>query len=964
MLPAIRPLAPGRHQPLRSIAAIGLVLAVSAALVPFLPRVFGRAAAATLGVSVSGNHLVDASGATLTLHGVNESGTEFACDQSGTPTSRGWSIYGGQPLAQAATYAAVAAWHANAVRVPLNEDCWLGINGVNPAYGGATYIAAIQAEVAAIHQSGLVAILDLHWTAPGAWAAVAQNPVPDQDHSPAFWSSVATTFKADPAVVFDLFNEPFIYGSYTTADPWTCWLDGCQFTQFVSGGQVGPAGQATGYTTAYVWQSAGMQELVNDVRAAGATQPVLVNGLDWSNDDSGWLAHAPTDPAHQLVVGAHIYPGELCDTTACWDGVYPALSGAYPVIVGETGDHATTAVSSFFATFLGYADAHGWSYLAWTWNPWANPDDVLITDWAGTPNVGEGAAYKQHLAAFPPPIPLPLPTSTSTPTPAASATPAPSGSGSGSTARIRGGINAEPSMRPWRYVGANPDSWWCAVPNCYQNADPSVTINRELTLIHGLGAANVRLEFPWYLLEPQRGSFDWTRADMIFAAAATHGVQIQPILVFTPAWAGSNTTVAPAAADFSAFVTAFVHRYDAQLSVVEMWNEPDDGHYWNSGEAAYISSILSPGYAAVKAVDPRVQVEMGAPVNDSGSCCTWLDGLLNAGAPFDIAAYHNYVGTAISEAGTYQQHLAAHGRGTTPIWLGEYGVQENSLSDTNQQSLFTSVLTSSAPLAMAQWYNLRDDNAMNCCPMAVAVSAYWGLVQHDDVTLKQGYSVMQSLLTGQSAGTSTASPTPAPVSGPVGPVASPTPTATPSPTVDPTQGSAPSGTLVYSDNFDGDAAGSTPAGWSAGTGWSVSQEHGSHDYRHSGSSGSTVASVAMPNDFDVAMDVALSAWGSESVELQLRRTDGVGHYSVRFSGGSTVAFGKVADGNWTTLASSNVNYGNKWQHLDVRASGSTFSVTLNGSSLFSVSDSSFGSGGMALWANDPFAFDNLAVRSL
>jgi hypothetical protein len=486
-----------------------------------------------------------------------------------------------------------------------------------------------------------------------------------------------------------------------------------------------------------------------------------------------------------------------------------------------------------------------------------------------------------------------------------------------------------------------------------------------------LGAANVRLEFPWYLLEPQRGTFDWSRADTIFAAAATHGVQIQPILVFTPAWAGSSTTAAPAAADFSAFVTAFVHRYDAQLSVVEMWNEPDDGNYWNSGEAAYISSILSPGYAAVKAVDPRVQVEMGAPVNDSGSCCSWLDGLLNANAPFDIAAYHNYVGTAVSEAGTYQQHLAAHGRGATPIWLGEYGAQENSLGDTSQQSLFTSVLTSSAPLAMAQWYNLRDDNAMTCCPMAVAVSAYWGLVQHDDVTLKQGYSVMQSLLAGQSAGGTsapapTASPTPAPIAGPVAPVATPTPTpiSTPPPTAGPSPSSAPSGTLVYSDNFEGDAAGSTPAGWSAGTGWSVSQEHGSHDYRHSGSSGSTVASAAMPSDFDLAMDVSLSAWASESVELQLRSTDGVGHYSLRFSGGNTVAFGKAASGTWTTLASSNVNYGSRWQHLEVRATGSTFSVILNGSSLFTVSDTSFGSGGIGLWANDPFAFDNLAVQSL
>src|SRR5438445_9334993 len=151
MMPAIRLRTSVGPRVLRRLGLAALALGLSAAALPAVPGLFGRPVAATLGVSVSGNHLVDGSGATVTLHGVNVSGTEFACDQSGTPSSPGWSIYGGQPLDQPATYAAVASWHANAVRVPLNEDCWLGINGVNPAYGGANYIAAIKTEVAAIH---------------------------------------------------------------------------------------------------------------------------------------------------------------------------------------------------------------------------------------------------------------------------------------------------------------------------------------------------------------------------------------------------------------------------------------------------------------------------------------------------------------------------------------------------------------------------------------------------------------------------------------------------------------------------------------------------------------------------------------------------------------------------------------------------------------------------------------------
>ena len=34
------------------------------------------------------------------------------------------------------------------VRIPINEDCWLGINGVPRAYSGAAYRAAIVAFVA------------------------------------------------------------------------------------------------------------------------------------------------------------------------------------------------------------------------------------------------------------------------------------------------------------------------------------------------------------------------------------------------------------------------------------------------------------------------------------------------------------------------------------------------------------------------------------------------------------------------------------------------------------------------------------------------------------------------------------------------------------------------------------------------------------------------------------------------
>src|ERR1700761_1514601 len=96
---------------------VGIVLAAGFVL---LGRTPGRAASVPLAISVSGNHFVNGAGQTVRLLGVDHSSAEYACVD-------GYGYNDGDQ--DAADAAAVASWHANAVRVPLNEDCWLGING-------------------------------------------------------------------------------------------------------------------------------------------------------------------------------------------------------------------------------------------------------------------------------------------------------------------------------------------------------------------------------------------------------------------------------------------------------------------------------------------------------------------------------------------------------------------------------------------------------------------------------------------------------------------------------------------------------------------------------------------------------------------------------------------------------------------------------------------------------------------
>jgi endoglucanase len=267
--------------------------------------------------------------------------------------------------------AAMREWNINAVRVPLNAHCWLGIEGIPSRFRGTSYRLAITNYVNTLNDAGIVAILDLHWTAPRQLPADRQRIMPDADHSIPFWESVAETFASTPGVLFDLYNEPHDVD-------WSCWRDGC----------VTPRG----------WRAAGMQELVNAVRQAGAAQPLLVGGLGWANDLSGWLAYRPRDPLGQLVAAFHVYPFMSCAESGCWNRDIAPVARVVPVVTGEVGGGGSCKRSRFVETYTAWADAHMISWLAWTWNTWRCDTNLpLIESYDGTPTA-YGRSVREALA--------------------------------------------------------------------------------------------------------------------------------------------------------------------------------------------------------------------------------------------------------------------------------------------------------------------------------------------------------------------------------------------------------------------------------------------------------------------------------------------------------------------------------------------------------------------------------------
>jgi endoglucanase len=345
-------------------------------------------------VRVVGNRFVDGRNRPLRLLGFNHSGAEYSCIEN----DGFFDTADGAPPAESEVRS-MRGWRGvTAVRVPLNEQCWLGLPAAPAKYSGTAYRAAVETFVARLNAAGIVAVLDLHRSAPGDAVSKEQEQMPDRDHSPDFWRSVAAAFDRRPAVVFDLFNEPFPYAEEDTARAWTCWRDGgCTLTSVNSG-------------QPYV--AAGMNQLIAAVRSTGARNVVLAGGINWAEGMTHWLAYRPTDPIHQLAASFHAYSfNTYCAAIACYNRDLAPLLKAVPLFVGEIGPTLTLGsdgidencprsavrAGGFADSTLDWLDAHGASWTAWSWNPW--PDCwALVLNVAGEPTPDWGREIQHRLA--------------------------------------------------------------------------------------------------------------------------------------------------------------------------------------------------------------------------------------------------------------------------------------------------------------------------------------------------------------------------------------------------------------------------------------------------------------------------------------------------------------------------------------------------------------------------------------
>ena len=336
---------------------------------------------------VEGNRIVDArSGREFVPRGVNWSSFEYACAQ-------GWGYSALDTLVARDPYTTeaemIAAWGGNTVRLPLNQDCWLGTRGapVSDQYEERTvegYRDEVRRFVTALNRAGMVVILDLHSRKRIGQPEFGNLAMPDSE-AIAFWTSVAGEYAGNPSVMFDAFNEP--YSRYNASGTrflfdltWKCWRDGGCEAPFEDD-QTASVGQVT-------YPVQGMATVVETIRATGAEQPVLLGGLDYANDLSHWLEFAPDDD--QLVAAFHSYDFKECSTKDCWEGIVGRLADSVPVLTSELG--ADRPREGYVARYLAWADDHNLGALFWVWADHPGDPMALVAGERGRPTAYGKAA--------------------------------------------------------------------------------------------------------------------------------------------------------------------------------------------------------------------------------------------------------------------------------------------------------------------------------------------------------------------------------------------------------------------------------------------------------------------------------------------------------------------------------------------------------------------------------------------
>jgi endoglucanase len=286
-------------------------------------------------LATSGNSIVEAGSAqSVLLRGVNRSGLEWA-----EPNEEGFCSAAG--ISRAEIEFIAKGWNCNIIRLPFNQD-W-ALNG-RRGHSADEYLSDLDRVVHWASCFGAYTLLDLQWLDADRPFGGNRNfvaPLPNLQ-SLEVWSLLASRYRDEPAVLYDLFNEPH-----------DCLLDDPYPLIREDGTSYPMTHRRVAIAEWHPWAL----RLIDIVRSANPDAVLFVSGLNWGYDLRGMPLNRPN-----LVYSTHVYRNKKLD----WADAFGNLAAAVPVFAAEWG--GTGKDKEWGQSLADYFDQLGMGWTAWSWS--------------------------------------------------------------------------------------------------------------------------------------------------------------------------------------------------------------------------------------------------------------------------------------------------------------------------------------------------------------------------------------------------------------------------------------------------------------------------------------------------------------------------------------------------------------------------------------------------------------------
>jgi endoglucanase len=391
-------------------AGAGVLLATTVAVLP--------AAAAGTGTGylhTSGNKIVDSTGATVRITGINWFGME-------TDNKTFHGLWSSNPWR--GQIDKMASLGYNTLRVPYSNDALkpgataTGINDyVNPDLVGNSPLQILDKVINYAGSKGMRVILDRHRPTSAGQSALWYTSTVSEETWINDWKMLAQRYAGNTTVIgADLHNEPHADGTNPNATG-ACWGCGDPARDWRLAAE--RAGNAI-LSVQPNWLI-----FVEGVSCPSGAEPNIWDGDTSNDEDCGWwggnLSRAGQFPvrlnvANRLVYSPHDYatsvyhqkwfddPSYPANMPAIWDKYWGYLhkQNIAPIMLGEFGTTLASQTDRTWLTelmkYLG-TGVNGMSFTYWSWNP--NSGDtggIALDDWT-TINQDKQSILQPYLIA-------------------------------------------------------------------------------------------------------------------------------------------------------------------------------------------------------------------------------------------------------------------------------------------------------------------------------------------------------------------------------------------------------------------------------------------------------------------------------------------------------------------------------------------------------------------------------------